>query len=166
MLENKTLYNRDTIHEAMKPLNRPMMIYAYIVTAILILLGAYQLIIIRTNNAILFGVALVLIAFINYRSIMKRLKGREQSYLTSVREKKGTEEYTNHLVIDETMIRNALDPNGVEMHHEDIRSTSETQNLFMIRYKTGKLVIIDKNGFSRGSVQELKEILRKYIKVK
>ncbi|GEM_PF-7113051 len=166
MLENKTLYNEKSIHEAMKPLNRPMMIYVYIVTAILVGLAAYQIAVVGGNTGLLFGAVAIIVAVFNYMQLTKRLKNREQTYIQSVREKNGTDEYTNHIVIDEEKMHTADKANATEMYHRDIRSVDETRNLIMVRYKTGKLVIIDKNGFTRGTADEFKTILRKYVKVK
>lgn len=162
MLENKTLYNAKTIHEAMKPLNRPMMIYIYIVTAVLLGLSAWQFFGVGGNYGFLFGAVALIIAVFNYLQLTKRLKARETSYLKSMREKKGVDEYTNHLFIDNEKIRNADPTNAVELYHTDIKAVDQGKNLIMIRYKTGKLVIVDKSGFVKGSAEEFLNILRSF----
>lgn len=159
MLENITTHNSQMYHEVVKPMCKRIKTKYSILSCVLVVLSA---ILFFVDVSFAIGLTIgtiisIIFLIISYARLSKKwVKQLMDRIMTAYH----TDHVEQHYYFYEDKSVTKKDEGNITYLYKDIIGKSETEHYFLLEFPGRLYIILDKNGFINGDLNNLKEILR------
>ena len=164
VLKNTTVYNKDTVHEMIGKISKPVYMYFGGISAAAIAAALVFSLINFWSYGVYVAVVAVVVTGMSVYEMITRPKAIEKSMIKGIKSRHNADSYETLYEISEKSIAGTTDISHTDYKNSDIKRIEETENLFVITY-TGKTYgVIAKKGFTVGTAEDFRKMFGSLIK--